>query len=143
MPNVINTRGTTDTLLSTELNSLANNTNAVHASNVSITSTGFMKSELELLVTFGSAPTANTSILVWLLGEVDGTNFEDGSSTVTPTRVPDAVFTVRAVTTAQRCKAIIDTPPGPIRALVRNDGTGQAFAPSGNTLKIRSFTWSF
>lgn len=143
MPNVINTRGTADSLLTTELNSLANNSNAVHASSVSITSTGFQKAELELVVTFGTAPTANTAILVWLLGEVDGTNFEDGTSSVTPVRIPDAIFPVRAVTTAQRLKVVVDTPAGPIRALVRNDGTGQAFAASANTLKIRPYTGSF
>lgn len=141
MPNLLQVRGTLDTLLSTELNSLANNTNAVHASSVTITSSTFVRAELELVVTYGTAPTANSSVLVWLLREVDGTNFEDGGASVTPTRVPDAIFTLRAVTTAQRIIVPIDLPPGTtVRPLVRNDATGQAMAASGNTLKLRPVT---
>jgi hypothetical protein len=77
------------------------------------------------------------------LREVDGTNYEDGSSTVTPARNPDLVFPLRAVTTAQRIVVIGDLPPGSFVALLRNDGTGQAMAASGNTLKIRPVTGSF
>lgn len=143
MPDVINKRGTRDTLLSTEMNSLANNSQAVHASSVTPTSTSFQLGQYELNVTFGTAPSANTSIFVWLLQETDGTNFEDGSASVTPTRNPDLVFSVRAVTTAQRIACIAELPPGPIRALVRNNGTGVAFASSGNTLTVRPYTGSF
>lgn len=140
---ITQTRGSTQTLLSTEMNSLANNSNAVHATSVSLTNAGYLDGELELQVTFGTAPTANTPIYVWFLREIDGTNFEDGSSTVTPTRPPDAIFTVRAVTTAQRMtQPVYDIPPGNIRTLVRNNGTGQAFASSGNVLTIRPKTYS-
>ena len=102
MHNVTSTRGTMQTLLSTEMNSLANNSNAVHASSVAVTSAGFSRAEVELLVQFGTNPTANSAIRVWFLREIDGTNFEDGGASVTPTRVPDAIFSLRAVTTAQR-----------------------------------------
>lgn len=137
-------RGTADTLLSTEMNSLANNSNAVHATSVTLTSAGYFDGELELVVTFGTAPTANTPIYIWLLREIDGTNFEDGSSTVTPQRNPDIVASVRAVTTAQRFVfTVYDIPPGAIRTLVRNQGTGQAFASSGNTVKLRPKTVQF
>lgn len=135
-------RGDSQSLLSTELNSLANNSNAAHSSSVSLTSAGYLDAEVELLVTFGTSPTANTPIYVWLLREIDGTNFEDGSSTVTPTRPPDIIYTVRAVTTAQRIvQTVYDIPPGTIKPLVRNAGTGQAFASSGNTLTIRPKTY--
>lgn len=144
MPNITQARASSaQNLLTTELNSLANNANAVHASSVTLTSAGFLRAELEFLFTFGVAPTANTSLLVWLLRETDGTNFEDGSGSVTPTRTPDAIVTVRAVTTAQRAIVPVDLPPGPIRALVRNSGTGQALAASGNVLSIRPVTDSF
>jgi len=99
--------------------------------------------EGELLVTFGTNPTANTSFCVWLLREVDGTNYEDGGTSVTPTRPPDMILTVRAVTTAQRIIAVCDLPPGAPKALIRNDGTGQAIAASGNTLKLRPVSESF
>jgi hypothetical protein len=143
MPNVTTVRGSTQNLLTTELNSLANNSNAVHASSVTLTNAGYRGAELELLVTFGVAPTANTAFLVWLLREIDGTNFEDGSASITPTRTPDAIFTVRAVTTAQRMIAVVDLPAGFVRPLIRNAGTGQAIASSGNTLIVRANTESF
>lgn len=142
MTNVTSTRGTNTNVLTTELNSLANNSNAL-GSTITLSNTGFRFGELELLVTFGVAPTANTAITVWLLREVDGTNFEDGGASVTPTRLPDAVFPLRAVTTAQRIIVPVDLPPGNFKALLRNDGTGQAMAASGNTLRVRPLTENF
>jgi hypothetical protein len=144
MPTVKDIRGTATTVLSTGLNSLANN--ALVASSAITLSTGepgYQRCEAEIVVTYGTAPTANTACVVWLLREVDGTNYEDGSSTVTPSRNPDLVFPLRAVTTAQRIVVTGDLPPGSFVALLRNDGTGQAMAASGNTLKLRPVTGSF
>ena len=56
------TRGTADTALSTELNSLANNSNAVKSSAFAPTSSEYTMAEVELYVTFGSVPTANTGL---------------------------------------------------------------------------------
>lgn len=136
-------KGTTQTLLSTELNSLANNSNAVHASSIALTSSGYPDAEVELvLAAVGSAFTANTPVYVWFLQETDGSNFEDGSASVTPTRNPDVIFTLRGVTAAQRIvQEIFNIPVGNIRALVRNQG-GVAFAASGNTLSIRPKSYS-
>lgn len=142
MPTITQLRGTSQTLLSTELNSLANNSNAVHATNVAFSSAGYLDAEAELLVTFPTAPIANTAIYVWLLREIDGTNYEMGSASVTPTRPPDIIFTVSSVTTAQRIIVpVYDIPPGNVRPLLRNVGTGQAFASSGNQLNIRPRTF--
>lgn len=144
MPTVKNTRGTIKTALDTGLNSMANNANVL-SSAVAFESAdqGMRFVEGELVVTFPSAPTANTSFCVWLLREVDGSNYEDGGTSVTPTRPPDMIFTVRAVTTAQRIVQVTDLPPGSPRVLIRNDGTGQAIASSGNTLKLRPVSESF
>jgi hypothetical protein len=144
MPTVKDLRGTATTALTTGLNSLANN--ALVASSAITLSTGepgYQRCEAELVLTYGTAPTANTACVVWLLREVDGTNYEDGSSTVTPGRNPDLVFPLRAVTTAQRIVVVGDLPPGSFVALLRNDGTGQSMASSGNTLKLRPVTGSF
>lgn len=141
MPNIVTTRGSSSLLLSTELDSLANNSNALASSAVTLTSAGFLDGEAELVFQFPTSPTANTALLVWLLREIDGTNYENGDASVTPTRNPDIKFTVRAVTTAQRIIIpVYDIPTGPIKALLRNSGTGQALASSGNTLTIRPFT---
>jgi hypothetical protein len=147
MPTVKDIRGTATTVLSTDLNSLANNSLALSSAiTLSTGEPGYQRCEAELVVTFGTAPTANTACVVWLLKEIDGTNYEDGSSTVTPSRNPDLVFPLRAVNTVQRIVVIGDLPPGSFKALLRNDGTGQAIATSpgtANTLKIRPVTGSF
>jgi hypothetical protein len=133
-------RGTADTAMSSELNTLANNSNAVKGSAVALTTSGYALGEVELVVTFGSTPTANTSVSVWFLREIDGTNYEDGGASVTPARNPDVVLPIRATTNAQRIIKQCVLPPGDFKPLVRNEGTGQAFASSGNTLKIRPLT---
>ena len=133
-------RGTADTVMSTELNSLANNSNAIKASAVSLTTTSYTLAEAELVVTFGSVPTANTSVSIWFLREIDGTNYEDGSASITPSRNPDLVVPIRATTNAQRIIKQCVLPAGDFKPLVRNEGTGQAFASSGNTLKLRPLT---
>ena len=133
-------RGTADSVMSTELNTLANNSNAVKASAVSLTTTGYILAEAELVVTFGSVPTANTSVSIWFLREIDGTNYEDGSASITPARNPDLVIPIRATTNAQRIIKQCVLPSGDFKPLVRNEGTGQAFASSGNTLKLRPLT---
>lgn len=137
--------GSVATLMSTELNSLATNTAAVASSAFNNVQgggggDGYTLCDLELVVTFGTSPAASTGISVWFLGQPDGTDYEDGSSSVTPARLPDAVFPVRAVTTAQRIVRRIAIPPGTWKALALNDGTGQALAATGNTLKIRPAT---
>jgi len=143
MTNILNTRGTLDSALTTELNSLANNALAVKASALSVTSTGYVMCEVELVVTYGTAPTANSAVVVWFLREVDGTNYEDGSASIIPLRAPDAIFPLRAVTTAQRIIVDAFLPPGNFKPLVYNNATGQSMAASANTLKIRPYTQSF
>lgn len=144
MPTVKNTRGTIKTALDTALNSMANNANVLSSAVAfEAADVGMRFVEGELLVTFGSAPTANTSFCVWLLREIDGTNYEDGGTSVTPTRPPDMIFSVRPVTTGQRIVQVSDLPPGAPRVLIRNDGTGQAIAASGNTFKLRPVSESF
>jgi hypothetical protein len=134
------TRGTTDTLLSTELNSLANNTNAIKSSSVTLSTESYVLADVELRVQFGGTPTANTAISVWFLREIDGTNYEDGSGSITPARNPDVVIPVRATSNAQRIIKSCVLPSGTFIPLVRNDGTGQAFSSSGNTLKVKPIT---
>lgn len=140
--------GSVATLMTTELNSLANNGTAissvassgVYDNTVGGAGDGYTLADVELVVTYGSAPTANTGVSVWFLSVPDGTNYEDGSGSITPGRMPDAVFPLRAVTTAQRIGRRIALPWGPFKTLAKNDGTGQAMAASGNTLKVRPCT---
>lgn len=139
-----NVVGSVSTIVSTELNSLANNSQVVSSvagSSGVITVPAQPQLRVELFVTFGTAPTAGTTILVWFLQTIDGgTTYEDGSSTVTPTRNADVIFTVNAITTGQHLQKIVDTPISNFKVLVKNNGTTQAFAATLNTLKILPFT---
>jgi hypothetical protein len=132
--------GSQATLLSTELNSLANNSLALGAAfdnTQGQTGDGYTLCDVELVVTYGTAPTASTACSLWLLATQDGTNYEDGGSSTTPARFPDLTIPLQAVTTAQRIVRRTWLPWGKWKPLLKNDGTGQAMSASGNTLKVR------
>lgn len=135
--------GSQTTLLTTELNSLANNAlniSAAFDNTIGATGDGYTLCDVELVVTYGTNPTANTGVSVWFLQTQDGTNYEDGSTSITPARLPDVVFPVRATTSGQRIIRRVILPWGVFKALLKNDGTGQTMAASGNTLKVRPVT---
>lgn len=134
--------GAIATLLSTELNSLANNSLAIGAAYNNVQAggggDGYTLCDLELVVTFGTAPTANTGVSLWLLAAPDGTNYEDGvDGTTTPARTPDVVFPIRVITTTQRITRRVWLPWGIVRPLAKNDGSGVAMVMTGNTIRIR------
>lgn len=137
--------GSQATCLSTGLNSLANNSLAISAAYdntaASAEGDGYILADFELVVTYGTAPTANTGCSLWILLTQDGTNYEDGGTSLTPARVPDLVLPLRAVTTEQRIIKRVILPQGIFKILLKNDGTGQAMAATGNTVKIRPTTY--
>lgn len=139
--NVLYKAGTTvETILSTGLNSLANNARAMSAA-ITITDTLYIDGELELYISgMGGVPTANTTLNVWFLRQIDATNYEDGDASTTPARNPDAFFPIRAVSTAQRIVRVVTLPPGVFKVLIINAGTGQALAAADNTLKLKPHT---
>ena len=85
-----------------------------------------------LRVRLVSAPTAGELVRVWFILDVGnpGTEeYEDGSATVEPIRIPDLFFPVRDVTTQQIIAATstpIRKPNSPFKCLLKND-TGVAF----------------
>lgn len=132
--------GGQSTLLSTELNSLANNILAIgsaYDNTQGQAGDGYNLCDLELVVTYGTAPGTSTGVSFWFLTTQDGTNYEDGDALTTPARLPDCVFPLRAVTTAQRIVRRVMLPWGKFKPLAKNDGTGQSMSGSGNTIKIR------
>lgn len=137
--------GSQTSLLTTELNSLANNGTALASSafnnTIGQTGDGYILCDLELVVTYGVAPTANTGVSLWFLQTQDGANYEDGSNSITPARLPDCVFPLRAVTTAQRIIRRVILSQGKFTPLIKNDGTGQAMAATANTVKVRPVTY--
>lgn len=130
---------TVQTVLSTELNSLANGayTNAGTAFDNANASNLNTYGWLELNVTFGSAPTDKSTIDIYMLKAMDGTNYEDGSSSVRPAGASlVASIDLRNSTSAQkRASGMFVMPPSPVKFLAYN-GSGQAFPASGSTVKL-------
>lgn len=131
--------GTNTSLLTTELNSLTSGTDSsagtAFDNTPSTTDKGFLGGELELVVTFGTNPTASTAAYVYMIAQPDGTNYGDANSTAA--RLV-AVFPLRATTSAQRLSRYISADSLPccnVKFFLRTDA-GQTTASSGNTLKF-------
>jgi hypothetical protein len=96
---------------------------------------GFLKIDAD----FGSAPSDGYPTLdIYLMKALDGTNYEDGSSSVVPSGQSFlASVPVRKVDTAQIPGLIgpFLLPPCKIKFIVENQ-TGQATGASGNTLTL-------
>lgn len=84
-------------------------------------SNGYFWATLELVVTFGTAPTAGKAVEVYLIPAPDGTDYSDADNTTPNPALLAGYFLVRGVNTAQR----IGLPGVPLRpykhkAYVRN-----------------------
>lgn len=124
--------GSGQVIFNSGLDALANN--ALVLSNV-ITPfpSGALFADFGLEGTFSSgAPTANTGISVWLLRQTRSGFWETGSSGVTPTRNIDVSFGFASNQSGQAMVQPASLPPLPFKILLKNDGTGQSMAPSGN-----------
>jgi hypothetical protein len=58
--------------------------------------------DIEVIINCSTAPTANLVLYVYVLYALDGTNYEDGSSSQVPVGVPMIAIPARNVTGAQR-----------------------------------------
>lgn len=133
-------------MLSTELNSLAaatavlqaTGTNAAFDNTAALGTGGFFWADVELQVTFGSAPTANKTVDVYLipLSQAGGTTYWDSSLTALPSNLYVGSFPVRNVNTAQIIGLRgVPLPPQKFILLI-NNGTDQAFPASGSKVYI-------
>jgi hypothetical protein len=123
--------------MTTELNSLASSTGKAISSAFDNSTNLDLFDDLQLTVTFASAPTAGTVVELYLLPSIDGgTDYADGSTSVLPqSSLYVGGFAVRAVTTAQKMIVRgVALPPGLFKYLVQNT-TNQAFPASGSTLE--------
>lgn len=129
------------TVMSTDLNSLANN-GAVLATAISNDAADELDlyCDFELNVTFGTNPTENSLVELYLVRAIDGTNYETNSSEGRPKNGYVGGFVVDNVTTAQRLTVPgVLVPPMDFKILVINK-TGQAFPASGSTVKAFFYT---
>src|ERR1043166_4214105 len=138
--------GALTTVLSSELNSLSNNgfSSASSAFNNAIgqTGNGYTICRVELVATFAANPTANTGVSVYFLKGTDATpNFENTpTSSIGLGRPPDVVLPVTSGQTGTRVAVDVLCPAYQFKVSAKNDGTGQAMAASGNTIKILMIT---
>jgi hypothetical protein len=131
------------TVASTELNSLANNAGALGAEYDNATNL-YISAVFELSVTFGSAPTAGSTVDLYIIPAPDGTNYDDavtGAAGSAPATAYAGGFPLRAVTTLQRVplgiglSGPVPLPACKFKAFLLNR-SGQAFPASGSTLKM-------
>lgn len=140
------------TLLSTELNSLANNAGALASTGYDNANTSnlYIWASFELNVTFGSAPTAGSVCELYIIPAPDGTNYDDTVAAATayaPSPALAGFFPLRNVTTAQKIplgyggmRNPITLPPTLFKLFLINKG-GQAFPASGSTVKATLYRY--
>ncbi len=134
-------RGTNPaTVLDTGLNSLASGSGALSAAISNDGSGEFdLFADAELVVTYGTNPTDGNPVELWLVRQVDGTNYEDAAGGATPVYPRNGlvgIFSLQASTSGQRIVIPqIVIPPGDFKLLLVNKA-GQTMAASGNTLKL-------
>ena len=130
---------TRTTIMTTQLDGLANNTISGASSVVDNSVNLDTYAWLELNVTFGVAPSdANPSVDVYIQKSLDGTNYEDAPLTggAQQGHMFVGAFPIKKVTTAQRIQiGPIPLPPEKVQFYLDNQ-TGQSMAASGNTLII-------
>ena len=128
----------TTTYLTTELNTLGSGSNKLGG-----TISNDQAAELEMfmscelyLASIGSARTAGARVDLYLLHEMDGSNFSYGTDSVDPSPASWVGHFVPPEDTTAVYIHIprIEVPPFDFKLLVQNN-TGQAFASSGNIMK--------
>lgn len=136
--------GTAVTVLSTELNSLANaNLSAVSATPFDNSVNLNLYADFELLVTFGTAPTVGTTVDLYMATSLDLTNYEVMPATGTTAaqswkRVGS--FALETAGTAQRIHIWrVPLTAGKAEFQVFNN-SGQAFPASGSTVKAYPYS---
>lgn len=125
-------------VLTTELNSLTTTGSAITGSAIDNDTDLDIYADFELVITYGTGPTAGSAIELYIVRTVDGTNFEDASTTgpIVPQGGFVGAFILRSVTTAQRMIIPgVPIPPRDFHVMVVAKTTGQTAAASGNTLK--------
>jgi hypothetical protein len=137
------TPASAENVLTTELNSIANNAGAITGTAVSNDASGelYLYADLELyLAAQGSARSAGANVEIYILEELDGSNFGYGSASLKPAAgALVGVFQFDAATNARYVHLRnVALPPTDFHVVIWNN-TGQALASSGNTLKMQRY----
>lgn len=124
------------TALTTELNSLANGSQSAVSSAIDNATDLYQYMELELVLA-SLIPTGSPYCLVYLVKQIDGTNYED--LTTSASHLVIASLPMSTATAAKRIiVANILIPPVAFKLAVQNQA-GPALAAAANTLKYRRY----
>lgn len=124
------------TMLTTELNSLGSGTATGVGTEYDNSSNLYMFADFELNVTFGTGPTANTTVDLYIIPALDGTNYDTGDSTHVPPNGGIGSFMVFNSTSAQKLVLRgVMIPPCKFKLIAVNQ-TNQSFPASGSTVKM-------
>jgi hypothetical protein len=133
-------------VMSTELNSLAFGSGAIQSTgtNAAYDNSGSSSScfwaDLELRVTFGSAPTAGKTVDCYLVPlSSDGSAYVDGSASIQQAPLFVGSWVVRNITTAQVLLFRGVPLPNDKFLISVVNSTDQNFPASGSTVKIRPY----
>ena len=133
--------GSVTTVMSTDLNALADDANNIGGV-IDNTTDLFVFDDYELhTAALGYTPTAGAVIELYILASIDdGTTYEDGSDSITPpSSALMGVFNLRASTAAQtHIIRQVYIPANKFKLLVINKA-GAALAATGNTLRRRPY----
>ena len=141
--------GTETTLMSnSDLSAMANNAlvlSSAYNNTQGQTGDGARFARLTVTLKMAVAATANTGFSIWFLKSQDGgTTYEAGGTGYTPLRTPDLVVPAPVDTTQRIVMIDAEIPAGYFKALMKNDGTGQALATdttaTGSKLTITPYT---
>lgn len=141
--NILWAVGTSGYLANT--NGLTTELNALGVGNLSAAGTAIDNSagqkaifaDLEFLAGGTFTPVTGAYMAVWFLRSIDGTNYEDGSATVTPPRAPDAIIpiTIGTAITPRNNRPQVVVPPGKFKVLAQNK-TAAILPATGNVIKL-------
>jgi hypothetical protein len=124
-------------ILTTELNALASGSRSGVGSAVDNGANLDQWGKLQIEVTFGSSPSAGGYLLLYMVAANDGTNYDSGSSSLTPgAHTIVGTVEVQPTTNAQRLSTRpFRLPPSPVKFLLGN-GASVAFPASGSTVEL-------
>lgn len=128
--------GTLQTMMTTELNALASNTASGVGTMYDNGTDLFLYADFVLNVTFGTSPTAEFPVNLFLIPAVDGTNYATADATHLPPNCAKGSFLVFNQTTAQKLVIPgVQIPPCKFKLILEN-ATDQNFPATGSTVEM-------